>query len=240
MKPDYGIDAPNVVRNLFLFSLILAALAGFSFLIQNAVWFWIVFLYTFPTSLVLLITGCWMLYGIKITKPRIALNMIQNLELKGDEQILDLGCGRGLLLCKIAQYLPQGMAHGIDLWKAKDQSGNSMDTALQNADREGVKTRVSVQTGDVCSLPFSDGSFDAVVSSLCLHNIKDKGQREKALLEMLRVLKPGGKFAIADIQRGKEYTSFLSTQNAHVKCSKPTYAYCPPISIIEGRKRDPV
>ena len=83
MKPDYGIDAPNVVRNLFLCSLILAALAGFSFLIQNAVWFWIVFLYTFPISLVLLITGCWMLYGIKITKPRTALNMIQNLELTG-------------------------------------------------------------------------------------------------------------------------------------------------------------
>lgn len=236
MKPDYGIDAPYVVRNLFLFSLILAALAGFSFLIQSAVWFWIVFLYAFPTAIALVLTGSWMLYGIKITKPRIALKMIQNLELKGHEQILDLGCGRGLLLCKAAQHLPQGMAYGIDLWSTKDQSGNSMDTTLKNADLEGVKARVSLQTGDVCSLPFSDNSFDVVVSSLCLHNIKDKGQREKALLEMLRVLKPGGKFAIADIQCSKEYTSFLSTRSAHVKCSKPSYAYCPPISIIEGEK----
>lgn len=57
MKLDYGIDAPNVVRNLFLFSLLLAAFAGFSFLIQSPVWFWIGFLYTFPTSLVLFIAG---------------------------------------------------------------------------------------------------------------------------------------------------------------------------------------
>jgi ubiquinone/menaquinone biosynthesis C-methylase UbiE len=236
MKPDYGIDAPNVVRNLFLFSLILAALAGFSFLIQGPVWFWIAFLYTFPTSLALFITGCWMLYGIKVTKPRTLLHMIQRLELKGHETVLDLGCGRGLLLCKIAQYLPQGMAYGIDLWSTKDQSGNSAEQTLQNADREGVKTRVTVQTGDVCSLSFPDNSFDVIVSSLCLHNIKDKEQRGKALSEMLRVLKPGGKFAIADIQRSKEYADFLSAKGAHVECSKPTYAYCPPITIVEGTK----
>jgi ubiquinone/menaquinone biosynthesis C-methylase UbiE len=69
-----------------------------------------------------------------------------------------------------------------------------------------------------------------------LHNIKDKEQRSKALSEMLRVLKPEGKFAIADIQRSKEYVDFLSAKGAHVECSKPTYAYCPPITIVKGRK----
>lgn len=236
MKPDYGIDAPNVVRNLFLSSLLLTIPTYFSFHIQNPVWSWIAFLYTFPTCLALLITGCWMLYGIKITKPQIILKMIQNLELKGHEKILDLGCGRGLLLCKIAQYLPQGMAYGIDLWSTKDQSGNSLEKTLKNADLEGVKARVSVQTGDVCSLPYSDSSFDVVVSSLCLHNIKDKQQREKALVEMLRVLKSGGKFAIVDIQYSKEYRDFLLNKEMHVKCSKPNYAYCPPLIIIEGKK----
>lgn len=177
-----------------------------------------------------------MLYGIKITKPQITLKMILSLKLKGDEKVLDLGCGRGILLCKIAQHLPQGTAYGIDVWSTKDQSKNSMKATLQNAEREGIKSRVSLHTGDVCALPFSSDSFDAVVSSLCLHNIKDKQGREKALTEMLRVLKPGGRFSIADIQYGKEYASFLSTLGISVKCSEPNYAYCPPIIIIEGNK----
>lgn len=236
-KPNYGIDAPHVVRNLFLFSLSLAGLAYLALFIQSEMWFWVVFLYTFPTAIILLSTGCWMLYGIKITKPRIAFNIIQKLELKGQEKVLDLGCGRGLLLCKIAQYLPQGMAYGVDLWSSKDQSGNSLETTLRNADLAGVKNRVSVQTGDICSLSFEDDFFDAVVSSLCLHNIKDKQQREKALLEMLRVLKPEGRFAIADIQHGRDYATFLSSKGLRIECSRPNYAYCPPITIIEGCKR---
>ena len=94
---------------------------------------------------------------------------------------------------------------GLTLWFTKDQLRNSLQTTMQNIDREGVNGRVFVRTEDICFLSFSDHSFDVIVSSLCLHNIKDKQQREKALLEMLRVLKPGGKFAIADIRFGKEY-----------------------------------
>jgi ubiquinone/menaquinone biosynthesis C-methylase UbiE len=194
------------------------------------------FLYTFSTCLALLITGCWMLYGIKITKPRIALKMIQNLGLKGHEKVLDLGCGRGLLLCEVAKHLPHGEVLGIDLWSAKDQSGNTLAKTLENADREGIRERVNIHTGDVRALPFPDGTFDAVVSSLCLHNIGDKTGREQALLEMLRILKPGGKFAIADIQRSKEYTEFLIAQGINVEYSKPNYSYCPSITTVEGRK----
>lgn len=236
-KADYGIDAPHVVRNLFLFSLSLAVVALFSFCIPSSLWFWIVFLYSFFTFLALFATGCWMLYGIKVAKPKIASQMIQNLRLQGDEKVLDLGCGRGLLLCKIAQCLPCGEAHGIDLWSHQDQSGNSPEKTLENADREGVKDKVIVHTGDTRALPFSDHSFDAIVSSLCLHNIKDKKEREKALREMLRVLKPGGKFAIADIQHVKEYAEVLSAQDIQLAYSKSNYSYCPPIRVIEGRKK---
>lgn len=234
-KADYGFDAPAIVRNLFLFSFILLALSVFSFRIHSTLWFWIVFLYSFSTFLTLMAMGCWMLYGIKISKPKIASKMIRNLGLAGNEKLLDLGCGRGLLLCEAAKHLPHGEAHGIDLWSNKDQSGNKPEKTLDNADREGVKERVIVHTGDIRTLPFPDATFDAVVSSLCLHNIRDKKGRENALLEVLRVLKPGGKFVIADIQRAKEYTEFLMAQGIHVKHSKPNYSYCPPITTIEGQ-----
>jgi len=233
---DYGIDAPNVVRNLFLFSLVFFAIAVVSFKIQDTLWFWIGFVYATSMFLALFTTGSWMLYGIKVTKPKIASKMIRNLELTGNEKVLDLGCGRGLLLCEAAKHLPHGEAHGIDLWSEKDQSGNTLAKTLENADREGVKERVTVHTGNVCALPFPSHTYDVIISSLCLHNIGDKEGRERALLEMLRVLKPGGKFAIADIQRTKEYLKFLTSQGINVEYSKPSYLYCPPIRTLGGRK----
>lgn len=234
MKGEYGIDAPKVVRNIFLFSFLLMAAAIFSFYIPHAILFWVVFLYSFLTSLTLLSMGCWMLYGIKIAKPRIVRKMIQELKLSGNEKILDLGCGRGILLCEAAKHLSNGEAHGIDLWLSEDQSGNTMDKAIENADREKVKERVTLHTGDVCSLPFTNGSFDVIISSLCLHNIRDKEGREKALREMIRALKPGGKFVIADIQRTKEYRTFLTKQGLLLEDPETNYSYFPPITIVIG------
>lgn len=236
MKPDYGLDAPKVVRNLFLIALGLSLAALLSFNIQNTLWFWVLFLGSVFCSLVFFAAGCLLLYGIKVTKPIIVSNMIDNLHLKGSETVLDLGCGRGLVLCKIAQKLPKGKAIGIDLWSTRDQSGNCPEKTLENAQAEGVKNRVSVQTGDVCALPFADNAFDVVISSLCLHNIKDKQKRKLALLELFRVLKPGGKFAIADIQHSKEYAHVLSSQGASARISSLYYAYCPPIRTVEGQK----
>lgn len=114
----------------------------------------------------LFITNCWMPYGIKVSKPKIIQTIISNLNLKDNEKTLDLGCGRGLLLCKIAKHLSKGEAHGIDLWSNKDQSGNSPERTLHNAEQEKVRNRITIHTGNICSLLFLDNPFDIVVSSL--------------------------------------------------------------------------
>lgn len=234
-KGDYGVDAPKVVKNLFLCSFCLLLLSTFSFQIQIPLYFWIVFLYASSSSIVFLVTGCWMLYCTKVVKPKMVTKLIQNLNLRGHEKVLDLGCGRGLMLCEVAQHLPRGEAHGIDVWST-DQSGNKPEATLENARLEGIQERVTVHTGDVQTLPFPDAAFDAIVSSLCIHNIKNKNSREKVLSELLRILKSGGKFAIADIHHAKEYAAFLKAAGAIVICSKPNYSYLPPIITIEGSK----
>ncbi len=179
-----------------------------------------------------------MLYGIKIAKPKIVSQMIRQIKLTGNEKVLDLGCGRGLLVCEVAKQLLYGEVHGIDLWSKKDQSGNKPEKTLENAKKEGVLEKVTIHTGDIRSLRFANQSFDVVVSSLCLHNIKDKNEREKALQEMLRILKVGGKFAIADIQYGKQYQEFLTTKGARIEYTKKCYSYCPPITILIGKIND--
>lgn len=236
-KISYGIDAPLVVYNLFIFSIILFFLAALSFKIESLLWFWLAILYTFPTALSLGATGCWMLYGIRIAKPKIIRKLIQDLNLNGKEQILDLGCGSGLLLIEAAKHVPKGKVYGIDLWKKKDQSGNSKEKTLENVFLEGVSNRVEIQTADFRALPFADAMFDVVVSSLAIHNLSNEKERERVLLEMLRVLKPGGKFAVLDINHTKQYEQVLSKQRlTQLNCSKKNYTYCPPIQIVSGKK----
>ena len=104
-----------------------------------------------------------------------------------------------------APYALVSFATGIDLWSTHDQSGNARDVTLQNASLEGVQDRIDIETGDMRALPFADGAFDVVVSSLAIHNISSNADRAKAIAEAWRVLKPGGRRAIADIRATARY-----------------------------------
>lgn len=73
----------------------------------------------------------------------------------------------------------------------------------------GVADRVEVKDGDAQRLPFADASFDAVVSSLVLHNIPSDGGRRQAIREIARVLKPGGRVAILDLRHTGDYVAVL-------------------------------
>jgi ubiquinone/menaquinone biosynthesis C-methylase UbiE len=108
-----------------------------------------------------------------------------------------------------AELLPEGQAVGVDLWSTRDQSGNSMDATRRNAECEGVADRVELRTADMRDLPFADGTFDVVLSSLAIHNIPTGGGRLKAIDEAVRVLRPGGVLCIVDIQATANYAQRL-------------------------------
>jgi SAM-dependent methyltransferase len=135
--------------------------------------------------------------------------ILDGLRLRGDERVLDMGCGRGAVLVAVAQRLTTGRAFGIDLWSTHDQSGNAKDVTLRNASLEGVQDRIDIETGDMRSLPFPDASFDVLVSSLAIHNIRTNAARAQAITEAWRVLKPGGRLAIADIRVTSRYAATL-------------------------------
>ncbi|MEU6233515.1 class I SAM-dependent methyltransferase [Kitasatospora sp. NPDC047058] len=120
--------------------------------------------------------------------------------LKGDEELLDLGCGRGAVLIEAARRLPSGRAVGVDLWSGKDQSGNTPEATLANAAAAGVSDRVEVHTADMTALPFATGSFDVVTSALAIHNIPSPKARYRAVDEAMRVLRPGGHLLVADFR----------------------------------------
>jgi ubiquinone/menaquinone biosynthesis C-methylase UbiE len=125
--------------------------------------------------------------------------VIDGLHLRGDERVLDLGCGRGAVLLSVARRLTSGRGFGVDLWRRIDQSGNSVDAIRRNADTEGVAARVEPLTADMRALPFPADVFDVIVSSIAIHNIHGQRGREKAIDEAVRVLRPGGRLLVADL-----------------------------------------
>jgi arsenite methyltransferase len=127
-------------------------------------------------------------------------DVFDRLRLTGNERVLDLGCGRGAVLMAAAGRLTGGRAVGVDIWRRVDQSGNAAAATRENARAEKVADRVLLLTGDMTALPFRSGTFDLVTSNVAMHNIKGAAGRRRALEEAVRVLRPGGRLALADLR----------------------------------------
>jgi ubiquinone/menaquinone biosynthesis C-methylase UbiE len=151
-----------------------------------------------------------MLWSSKIGKVRQRERLLDNISWSGDERVLDVGCGRGLLLIGAANRLTTGHATGIDIWQTEDLSGNSLEATLENARREGVTERIDVQTANMRKMPFTDGSFDVIVSRAAIHNLYSPEERAAAIREIARVLKPGGRALIDDIRHQRQYSTVFA------------------------------
>jgi SAM-dependent methyltransferase len=204
-RPNYGIDAPTVVRNLILVGAAALVLAVVSYLLDWRP------LTRMATGLTIgcLIGAGWMIWGSKVEKLRERDRLLDGLALRGDETVLDVGCGRGLLLIGAAKRLTTGKAVGVDIWQAEDLSGNRPEATLENARLEGVAERVEVKDGDARRLPFADGTFDVIVTKDALHNIYNAAERDTAVREIARVLRPGGRLFIGDVRHTGQYMQVL-------------------------------
>jgi len=118
---------------------------------------------------------------------------------KGNEKVLDVGCGTGRVSIRLAKLLKKGKVTGIDIFGGV--SGTSPDTAYENAEIEGVADRVESKCGNVLDIPFEDNTFDIVTAGSVLHEIHGYEKQLKAVREIYRVLKPGGKFFTVEILR---------------------------------------
>ena len=123
-KPEYGIDAPGVIRNLLVggvASLVVGrfvnsvTLGGITFILKPMF---------INTGIGCLLAGVLMLLYSKYGKFGHRDRILNALTWRGDERVLDVGTGAGLLLIGAAKRLTTGRAVGIDLWSQVDLSGN--------------------------------------------------------------------------------------------------------------------
>jgi ubiquinone/menaquinone biosynthesis C-methylase UbiE len=102
-------------------------------------------------------------------------------QLRAGWRLLDAGCGPGTITLGLARAVEPGQVVGIDIEESQFAS------ARERAEREGLN--VEFRRASVYELPFQDASFDAVFSHALLEHLRDASA---ALVEMRRVLKPGG------------------------------------------------
>lgn len=235
-KINYGIDAPGVIRNLIIFSVIgfllpkfypLIRIGQLNIYIGGFIWMGI------TCGLMALWMLLYSLYGKLKHRDRI-INLVN---WSGNEMVLDVGTGRGLLMIGAAKRLTTGKSIGIDIWNLEDLTQNAMENTLDNAVLEGVKDKVDIKNDNASNMSFADNTFDVVISNLCLHNIYNIEERKKACNEIARVLKKGGTGIISDFKHMREYKNNFAQAGLHTEVFPASYfTTFPPLAILKIKK----
>lgn len=132
--------------------------------------------------------AAWTLRYLNATNWRLNALATERLEARPEDRVLDIGFGGGVGLAMLLSKVPRVSLAGVDLAQAVIAHGErKFDRAIQ----EG---RVEIRLGAVESLPWPDGTFDAAYSVNCIYFWPDHA---RALHEIRRVLKPGGRFILA-------------------------------------------
>ena len=107
-------------------------------------------------------------------------------------QILDVATGTGDLAIMMAKHSKQARITAIDI------SDNMMEIAIKKADKENVADKIVFKNNNVTNLPFDDNTFDYCTISFGARNFADL---DKALSEIYRCLKPGGRLFIIEFSK---------------------------------------
>ncbi|MBD2576398.1 class I SAM-dependent methyltransferase [Oscillatoria sp. FACHB-1406] len=124
--------------------------------------------------------------------------LLDCIELPESAEVLDLGCGTGKLLSRLAKNYPSLQGIGLDL------SAEMLDRARRNNE----ETRIRYLQSNAESLPFEDEQFDAVFNTISLLHYPHP---ERVLAEVRRVLKSGGRYYLADFSMGELLPQLLIT-----------------------------
>ncbi len=216
-KVNYGYDGNPVLMIVSI--IVIFILESILFIIPGKPYGIIGFILLPPAMLWFALVLRLLLY-IKIGKFRQRDAILSKISWKGNEMVLDIGTGRGLLMIGAAKRLTEGKSIGIDIWRHEDMVNNSLDMTMRNVELEGVAGKVEIKSEDIRKTSFESDTFDVILSNLCLHNISDKKDRNGAIREIYRILKPGGTAVIGDLFfRIKEYSDIFREEGMTVDIS---------------------
>ena len=155
---------------------------------------------------------------------------IGRLSVEEGETVLEIGFGPGHCLMRMAESVGEtGKVYGVDI------SSGMLEITRRRLDKARLMDRVELYCGDAASLPYGDNTFDAAFMSFTLE-LFDTSEIPMLLGEVKRVLKPGGRIAVASMSRENGESLLLRLYEwAHRKW--PKYIDCRPI-YLEQSLRD--
>lgn len=147
-------------------------------------------------------------------------------------RVLDEACGTGDFSIAIANHLAKraqdASVVGVDI------SEGMLEVMRRKVAESGLEATVRAETGDCCALQYEDASFDTVTVAFGVRNFED---REKALQEVLRVLRPGGHFVMLELGIPRNpivraaykfyFTRIMPLIGAGISKDKAAYRYLP-------------
>jgi ubiquinone/menaquinone biosynthesis C-methylase UbiE len=116
-------------------------------------------------------------------------SLIEQAQIRSGQRVLDLGCGTGTLTIMVKKAHPDSEVIGLD--------GDPQVLELARYKAKQAGSRITFEEGMAYQLPYPDASFDRVLSSLVFHHLTTQ-DKERALAEIYRVLKPAGELHLAD------------------------------------------
>lgn len=197
----YGIDAPMVPLLSTIGAIALYLIAW----LQTGFAFW----FTLIWAVLLTLQVVLYLHTTLRGKFVIWRRLLSTCPVPANARVLDVGCGRGLVLITAMAQFTTATGVGVDLWRSRDQSGNDPETTWQNARENGVADRIELQTQDMTQMDLPDASFDLVTANVAIQNVKDRQLRRQTIEHIFRVTKPGGMIHIVDIQYMAQYRDDL-------------------------------
>lgn len=125
------------------------------------------------------------LFRLTVEEERLREKLIELAHLKGEEKVLDIGCGTGTFDSMVYQSLEEGSICAVDI------SDKMVKTAKRKAERNGLGIDYGMASST--DLPYESSEFDVVFTSLIFHHL-DWNEKRRTLQEIHRVLKPRGKY----------------------------------------------
>ena len=152
----------------------------------------------------------WLKFYDPLTKllgaPAALRTLLEQADLRAEQHVLEIGCGTGNLTLMLKQRHPR--THVVAL----DPDAHALDIARRKAERTHCEVRWVQGFGD--AIPSADAAFDCVLSSFMLHHLTHDEKRA-TLIDVLRVLKPGGSMHIVDFAAPGEHPRGIIARLLH-------------------------